>query len=48
MYADNPAKARHFKTEFNESEPIEFEEHNDYHGFIYEANAASGAIQNGQ
>lgn len=49
MYADNPAKARHFKIEFyDKSEPIEFEEDNDYFGFIYEANAASKAIQNGQ
>lgn len=49
MYADNPAKARHFKIEFyDNSEPIEFEEDNDYFGFIYEANAASKAIKNGQ
>lgn len=49
MYAENPAMARHFKIEFNDnSEPIEFEEDNDYYGFIYEANAASNAIKNGQ
>lgn len=49
MYADNPAKARHFKIEFKDGrDPIEFEEKNNYIGFIHEANAAFKAIQEGK
>lgn len=49
MFGDNPARARKFRVVFKDGEPpFEYEEHNEYIGFIHEANAAARAIEDGK
>lgn len=49
MWSFNPACPKNFKiTFFDDREPIVFEEKNDYHGFIYEANAVAKDILAGK